>query len=74
MSLPAETRKAIPVPVRFVFGMRDNLVGDPVKAGVLVSDMQNASVSVVEAGHLMGAEIPAEIDTIILDFFANVTN
>lgn len=68
LPLPASERQAISAPTLFVFGARDNLVGDPEVARTLVSDMPNARVEVVEAGHLMGVELPSEISSLILDF------
>jgi pimeloyl-ACP methyl ester carboxylesterase len=68
--LPVEERRSIAAPTLFVFGTRDNLVGDPEAARALVSDMPDASVAVVEAGHLMAVERPAEIEALILDFLA----
>jgi pimeloyl-ACP methyl ester carboxylesterase len=67
----AEQRQSIQVPVLFVFGTRDNLVGDPEVATAVVQDIPNVQVEVVEAGHLMGAEAPETVNQLILDFFAN---
>lgn len=70
LPLPAADRQQITVPVLFVFGSRDNLVGDPVAAEALVQDMPDVRVEIVEAGHLMGAEIPDQINELLLAFFA----
>lgn len=70
LPLPVEQRQSLSVPVLFVFGERDNLVGDPEAARALVQDMQDVRVEVVKAGHLMGAELPEEVNDLILDFFA----
>lgn len=70
LPLPAFERQSIAAQTLFVFGSRDNLVGDPEAARMLVSDMQNLSVQVVEAGHLMGAERPSEINALILEFLS----
>lgn len=70
LPLPASERQSIAAPTLFVFGTRDNLVGDPEVARALVSDMPGATVAVVDAGHLMGVERPEEIDRLILDFAA----
>lgn len=64
-----EQRQDIKVPVMFVFGERDNLVGDPEAARVLVQDISDVRVEVVEAGHLMAGELPQECNHLILDFF-----
>jgi pimeloyl-ACP methyl ester carboxylesterase len=66
--LTAEDRQRISVPVLFIFGKRDNLVGDPVAAEALVQDMQDVQVEIVDAGHLMGGEIPEACNQLILDF------
>jgi len=72
LPLPAEERQSIMVPTLFVFGTRDNLVGDPEAARTIVSDMPDVNVEVVEAGHLMGAERPSEINALILAFGEDV--
>jgi pimeloyl-ACP methyl ester carboxylesterase len=64
-----EERQRLQMPVMFVFGERDNLVGDPQKARSLVQDISDVRVEIVDAGHLMGAEKPAECSQLILDFF-----
>jgi pimeloyl-ACP methyl ester carboxylesterase len=66
--LSAEQRQSINVPVLFIFGEHDNLVGDPQVAKALVQDIPDVSVEIVEAGHLMGGEIPEECNQLILDF------
>jgi pimeloyl-ACP methyl ester carboxylesterase len=57
------------MPVIFIFGTRDNLVGDPEAAKPLVQDVPDVRVEIVEAGHLIGGEIPEERNQLILDFF-----
>lgn len=71
MPLPfsAEERQSLQVPVLFVFGKRDNLVGDPEAAKALVQDIPNVQVEVVEAGHLMGGEQPEQVNALITGFF-----
>ncbi|MCB8980210.1 MAG: alpha/beta hydrolase [Ardenticatenaceae bacterium] len=71
LPLPVAQRQRLSVPVLFVFGERDRLVGDPEAARALVQDMQDVQVEVVEAGHLMGAEAPEQVNSLILDFFAS---
>ena len=68
--MAAAARQSITTPTPFVFGTRDNLVGDPAAARALVQDMPDVQVVVVEAGHLMGGELPEEINRLITDFFA----
>ena len=71
MPLPfsAKERQSLKIPVLFVFGERDNLVGNPEAARALVQDIPNVRVEVVEAGHLMGGEQPEQVDALILEFF-----
>ncbi len=71
MPLPfsAEERQSLKAPVLFVFGERDNLVGDPEAARVLVQDIPNVRVEVLDAGHLMGAEQPEQVIALITEFF-----
>jgi pimeloyl-ACP methyl ester carboxylesterase len=65
----AEERQGLQVPLLFVFGERDNLVGDPDAAKTLVQDIPNVQVEVVEAGHLMGGEQPEQVNAFIIRFF-----
>jgi pimeloyl-ACP methyl ester carboxylesterase len=69
MPLAPEVRQNIQVPVLFVFGEKDNLVGDTQKAKALVQDMPDVQVEIVEAGHLMAGEKPEQVDELILNFF-----
>jgi pimeloyl-ACP methyl ester carboxylesterase len=69
MPLSPEERQSLQVPVLFIFGERDNLVGDAEAARDLVQDIPNVQVEIVEAGHLMGGEIPEECNKLILAFF-----
>jgi pimeloyl-ACP methyl ester carboxylesterase len=71
LPLPAEERQSIQVPVLFVFGEKDNLVGDPQAAADLVQDMPDEQVKIVEAGHLMAAELPQQVNDLIIEFFAS---
>jgi pimeloyl-ACP methyl ester carboxylesterase len=68
LPLSPEERARITAPVLFVFGTRDRVVGDPEAAAAHVSDMADARIEIVEAGHLMAAEVPEVIDALILDF------
>jgi pimeloyl-ACP methyl ester carboxylesterase len=67
--LSAEQRQSFQMPVMFIFGTRDNLVGDPQAAKALVQDVPDVRVEIVEAGHLMGGELPDKCNQLILDFF-----
>ena len=44
-------------------------MGDPEAARALVQDMRDVRVATVEAGHLMGAEAPGQVNALVLDFF-----
>jgi pimeloyl-ACP methyl ester carboxylesterase len=65
----AEERQSLQVPVLFVFGERDNLVGDPEVARALVQDIPDVRVEVLDAGHLVAGEMPAEANALMLEFF-----
>ncbi len=67
--LPAEERQKLSVPVLFVFGRRDNLVGDPEAARQLVQNIPDVRVEVLDTGHLMAAEQPGAVNALILAFF-----
>lgn len=69
LPIPSEVRRTLSVPTMFVFGTRDRLVGSPANARDLVDDIPEVRVEVVEAGHLMGAEVPEEINRLLIDFF-----
>jgi pimeloyl-ACP methyl ester carboxylesterase len=69
MPLSAEQRQGIKVPVLFVFGEGDNLVGDPQAARDLVQDIPDVRVEIVPAGHLVAAELPEQVDALVVDFF-----
>lgn len=69
-SIAPEVREKIKNPVLFVFGENDRLVGDPERAKHYVSAMHDVSVRIVQAGHLMGGEIPEVVDEIILGYLA----
>jgi pimeloyl-ACP methyl ester carboxylesterase len=69
LPLPAEERQRLQVPVLFVFGEKDNLVGDPQAARDLVKDIPDVQVEIVDAGHLMAAELPQQVNELILEFF-----
>jgi pimeloyl-ACP methyl ester carboxylesterase len=65
----AQQRRSLRVPALFVFGERDNLVGDPQAARGLVQDIPNVRVETLDAGHLMAAEMPEACNQLLLDFF-----
>ena len=65
----AEERQNLKVPVLFVFGERDNLVGDPKAARELVQDIPDVQVEILPTGHLVAGEMPVEANAFMLDFF-----
>ena len=68
LTIKAKERDSIDLPVLFVLGENDRLVGEPVKAAAMVKNMPDSRVITVEAGHLMGAEVANEVNRMILDF------
>jgi pimeloyl-ACP methyl ester carboxylesterase len=65
----SEERRSLKVPVLFIFGERDNLVGDPRSAARLVQDIPSASVAILDAGHLVAAEEPSSTNALLREFF-----
>lgn len=63
-----EERSRLRVPVLFVFGRDDRLVGDAEVARERVRDVRDAEVRIVEAGHLSAAEAPDAVNGLILEF------
>ena len=64
----AKERKSLSVPVLFVFGQNDNLVGDPETARLRIQDVPDVLVKTIDAGHLMSAEQPAKVNELIIHF------
>jgi pimeloyl-ACP methyl ester carboxylesterase len=64
-----EERQAVSVPVLFVLGERDNLVGDPRRAEALVQDIPDVTVRILDAGHLVAAERPQSTNELLREFF-----
>jgi pimeloyl-ACP methyl ester carboxylesterase len=64
-----EQRQSLEVPVLLVLGEKDNLVGDPEAARSLVQDVPDIQVEVLDTGHLIGAEQPEKVNTLIVEFF-----
>ncbi len=66
----AGERQRVSVPTLFVFGDRDNLVGDVDRARALVQDVPEVATEIIDAGHLMGGEVPRLVNPLILKFAA----
>jgi pimeloyl-ACP methyl ester carboxylesterase len=45
-------------------------VRDPIRARDLVQDIPGVRVEIVDAGHLMAAEDPEQVNTLILEFLS----
>ncbi|NJP07173.1 MAG: alpha/beta hydrolase [Chloroflexaceae bacterium] len=56
------------MPVLFVFGQYDRLVGNSEVARSRVQDVPQAQAVVVDASHLMAAERPDLINPLMIDF------
>lgn len=69
MPFRPEERQQINVPTMMVLGARDHLVGDPDIARQQAGDIPEIRFEVLDAGHLMAAELPHETDSLLLDFF-----
>ncbi|MGD2123355.1 MAG: alpha/beta fold hydrolase [Gemmatimonadota bacterium] len=64
-----EERRSLGVPVLFIFGERDNLVGDPRRAEAGVKDIPDVTVEILDAGHLVAAEEPLRTNDLLRGFF-----
>ena len=51
-----------------VLGEKDNLVGSPKNSKTLAQNIPDARVEVVNTGHLIGAEQPEQVNTLIIEF------
>ncbi len=69
MPFSAEERQSLQMPILFVFGEGDNLVGDPEAAKELVKDIPDVQVEIVDAGHLMGCELPEQVNALVMKYF-----
>ena len=65
----AEQRQSLNLPVLFILGEKDKLVGDPGQMMLLVQDMPDVRIEVLDTGHLIGAEQPEQVNALILKFF-----
>jgi len=57
------------VPVLAFFGTKDNVIGDAQKAKTLAENIPDVQITIVESGHLIGAEVPDTVNPAMLDFF-----
>jgi pimeloyl-ACP methyl ester carboxylesterase len=57
-------------PVLLVLGRRDGLVGDPARSAEAARAIPDVRVEVLDAGHLVAAERPAEFNALVLAFLA----
>jgi pimeloyl-ACP methyl ester carboxylesterase len=64
----AEQRQSLEMPVLLILGKKDNLVGDPEIAKTKVQDIPNLRVEVLDSGHLVGAEQPEKVNTLLIEF------
>ncbi len=67
----SEQRQSLSVPVMFIFGERDNLVGNTEAAVALVQDIPDVRVKIVDTGHLVAAEKPEMVNRMIIDYLEN---
>lgn len=57
-------------PVIFLLGSRDGLVGDPETTKELAGLLPDATVKILDTGHLISAERPEEFNALVLEFLA----
>ena len=63
-----EQFKRINVPVLLLLGLRDGLVGDPERTKEVVKSISDIQVEILNAGHLISAELPEKFNKLVLDF------
>ncbi|UCC88650.1 MAG: alpha/beta fold hydrolase [Anaerolineales bacterium] len=63
-----EQLQGLDVPVLLVLGKKDKLVGDPENAKMQAQDIPDLRVEILDSGHLIGAEQPEQVNSIIIEF------
>ncbi len=71
LAFSSEQRQSISVPVMFIFGERDNLVGNTEAAAALVQNIPDVRVEIVDTGHLVAAEKAEIVNRMIIDYLEN---
>jgi len=64
-----EQLQSLQVPVLLVLGTKDPLVGDPENVKQLARHVPDIQIEVLNTGHLISAEQPETVNTLIHDFF-----
>lgn len=68
MPFSPDTRRQIAVPVLAILGARDNVAGNVETMRARVDDIVGAEIEIIDAGHLLAAEAPDEVNSLIIDF------
>jgi pimeloyl-ACP methyl ester carboxylesterase len=68
-TLKPEELGRVQAPVLLVLGVKDNLVGDPVKTAAHAHSIPDLQVEVLDTGHLIGVEQPQKVNDFILRYF-----
>ena len=63
-----EQFQQIKCPVLLILGERDGLVGDPKKTRIVAQNIPDVQVEILDTGHLISAEMPAEFNTLVMEF------
>ena len=61
-------------PVLLILGSRDGLVGDPERSKRAVRPICDVRIEVLDTGHLVSAERPAEFNRLVLEFLLGAEN
>jgi pimeloyl-ACP methyl ester carboxylesterase len=69
VSFTPEQLQQMQVPVLAYFGTKDGVIGDAGKAKALAENMPDVRVEIVESGHLIAAEIPDVVNSMMVKFF-----
>lgn len=66
--------RSLKAPVLLLLGKRDGLVGDPEKAARTIQGIPGFRVKILDTGHLISCEKPAEFNRLVLDFITEPSN
>lgn len=69
-----EQLQSLNVPVLFLLGKRDGLVGNPENTKALALNIADAQVEILDTGHLISAERPDQFNKLVLAFIGHSAN
>ena len=69
-----EQLSQVKVPTLAFFGTEDGVIGDAQKARLLAQNIPDIKIEIVASGHVIGAELPEEVNSKIIAFFQEDTS